>query len=101
MSKIEITAKSEGRESVLTCDGYIIVSWAKELDGSKVHPPRLSASVPTELVGPELTYAVGVLAASMQNDKNPRVRLMGELIRATLEKGFAQLEAVSLPEIES
>jgi hypothetical protein len=98
---IKLTFERDGQEQELKCDGYVLVAWNQELDGTKVFPPVVSASSSPEVSGSDMVYTVGVLAIAMQKSEDPTVRLAGELVKNTLEKGLTMLEAASEPEIKA
>jgi hypothetical protein len=98
---IKLTFERDGQEQELKCDGYVLVAWNQELDGSKVFPPLINASSPPEMSGSDMVYAVGTLAIAMQKSADPTVRLSGELLKSTLEKGLTMLEAATESEIKA
>jgi hypothetical protein len=96
---IEISVKRGERESGLTCDDYVLVAWNQNEDGTK--SPVLNASSPPEVSGADMVYAVGVMAIAMEKNSDQAVKVVGALLKSTLEKGLTMLEAASEPEIKA
>lgn len=95
--QVKLTFARDGEESEMEVDGYVLVAWNVDHEGKKF--PVVNTSEPTAEAGSDIVHAVGALALVMKRHPVESVRLMGELVQATLSKGMGMLEAASKGEI--
>jgi len=84
--------RPDGSESEMDCDGVVMVAWNLNPDGTKA-PVLVTSPTPFDEDGSDVVGAVGALAILMTRHTAPGIQVMGELVKAAMAKGLAELKA--------